>query len=852
MHQTRGQTAAGGLLAAAAALLAAAPAWGLILFPTDESPAPSPRPPDAVLGRWLDDGLGIRGSCVAIGPSYVITTRHQGYGPGWSVVIAGSTYTIQETFDLEGVDLRIARISAGLTAYVAPYTTTSDIAIVGKTVVIGGYGRGRGGELKNGGIVYGYTWGTADMLLRWGQNRIDSVSSATYRGLTSQTVVAHFDDLGAAHHVDREAAVAEFDSGGGWFIDVSAGHTGDWRLAALSRGTEHYGETWFKNPDGSTHADAFDGVRISSYYGWLNGVISPSTWVGGSGNWSTATKWSPSGVPSAKDKWAVFGDFGAVSLSVAVDQPVTIGIIRFDGPTSYTLGGPSRLTFSVSSGPAGIEINRLAEADGTGSYQFLAPITIMPNVVLAVNQGSTGTLTFSSAISGMGSLTKGASGTAILAATNDYCGGTTVKAGTLSVTAAGGLGSGQVNMAGGTLELRSDSALTLSNSVLLTANTTINVDRASTGSGLLMRLGPVTFGGDWKLTAKSANGYDLGFTGLATFSGAAPTIETTSADVVLSGGVSLPAGALTKTGPGVLTIAGASQTWGTNTAINVSAGTVRLNADAGTTTLYNMTLNVGGAGARAELGSTQHLAALNLTGAGASVDASPWDALVTKSLAISPSAGTLDLASSALIVRYTGGTPGEPSPAFQNVKQWIIAGYNGGTWTGATGITDSAAAAYPESLGLGYAQNDMLDTPLSQFAGEPVDSRTVLVRDTLLGDLDLNGTVDLDDLILMGAYWDPGHNYTHTWWQGDMDYNGWCDLDDLILLASNWNLSMPGSFGGTAGGIGAGALAYSGGEAVGGDTFIGAVVPEPATILLVAAGAAGLASRRRLGSPRRV
>jgi hypothetical protein len=163
--------------------------------------------------------------------------------------------------------------------------------------------------------------------------------------------------------------------------------------------------------------------------------------------------------------------------------------------------------------------------------------------------------------------------------------------------------------------------------------------------------------------------------------------------------------------------------------------------------------------------------------------------LVLSGLAIGPRRAVLDLVDSSLIVHYADGVPGEYSPALLDVRQWIISAYAGGTWAG-PGITSAFVATYPQSLGLGYAQNDLLDSPYSEFAGERVDGNTVLVKPTYLGDVALNGDVDLDDLILLAAYWDPGHEYEHMWWQGDMNYDGWCDLDDLILLAGNWQLGV--------------------------------------------------------------
>jgi len=834
VHRTRLTRVAGVLLAAAAGLAVAAPAFGLVLFPTDASPPPV-RPNDAVIGRWFEPGGTLKASCVAIAPSYVVTTRHQGGGVGYSVTIAGATYPVLEVFEDDAIDIRIARIAANLTYTIAPYTAKLEAF---KTVVIGGYGRPRGAELKLGGLTYGYEWGPADQVLRWGANRVDSIStgtSGTTLKLTSDVLVAHFDDFGSTAHKDREAAPAEFDSGGGWFIDVSPGGTGDWRLAALTRFTERAGQTWFKNPDGTPHPDVFDGIRIRSYAGWLNGVIKPSTWIGGSGAWSTAAQWSPAGKPNAADQWAVFGNFGPGALTVTLDQDVTVGTLRFDGYTNYTISGPSRLTFSVTSGTAGIESNRLLDPLATGAATIAVPITLSAS--LLVNHNSGGTLTLSGAVSGAGGIIKDKGGTLVLANSNTYSGGTVLKGGTLRASAPGAFGSGQITLAGGTLDAKRDTSVIFPNSVLVSGDTTVNVDRNASGTGRTVTFGGLTVGGDWKLTAKGGNGYGLAFSGATLFQGTTgTTVDTVSADVALSGGVSLLAGSLTKTGPKALTIAG-PQNWGAGTVLNVSGGTVRLNADTGTSALFNVTLNV--AGAQAELGSTQHLAALNLSGGGvASMTDGGGKVLVTQALAIEGAASKLDIAGSSLIVAYSGASP------LDRVAGLIRTGYNDGDWAG-NGIASRAAAVDPITYGIGYSQNGMLFAPYDHFAGQPVDSSTILVKFTYNGDLNLDGCVDDNDVTFINLFYDGGITTSHYWNEGDIfGYDGRIDDNDVTILGLTYGsgIGHPLAGGDDVHGDGAGAssaLADSSTAPVGGSPL-----PEPATLALMALGVLGLMRRR--------
>ncbi|RLF42639.1 MAG: hypothetical protein DRN29_11175 [Thermoplasmata archaeon] len=239
------------------------PTLAAVLHPDGEPPTLwSDKPSDNVLGRW-----GSSGSCVAIAPDFVITTRHQGGGVGTTVVIGGNSYTVSQVWNHASADIRIAKLSgANLTEYVGLCCTTDEL---GKEVVIGGYGKGRGDELTNGsGTVYGYLWaGNDNQTLRWGTNIVDAAGDRSQRGYTSSTLRADFDIL--SNGTTYEAAPAEWDSGGGWFVKVDD----QWQVVALNAYVEHEGETWFLNTQGAVDPDMFWGIRVSTYSGWANSII---------------------------------------------------------------------------------------------------------------------------------------------------------------------------------------------------------------------------------------------------------------------------------------------------------------------------------------------------------------------------------------------------------------------------------------------------------------------------------------------------------------------------------------------------------------------------------------------------
>jgi hypothetical protein len=166
-----------------------------------------------------------------------------------------------------------------LTSFVGPYADTNEI---GKGIVIGGYGDGRGAILKTSGITYGYEWdNSANTTLRLGTNKVEGAeANSTIGSLVSDIIIADFDGLNEDQATIYEGIPADHDSGGGWFI--KDGDT--WKVAGLSRAVStHYEEghsgdpnyfvyeSWFRDRDDPNvlAPDYLDAVRLSSYAQWL-------------------------------------------------------------------------------------------------------------------------------------------------------------------------------------------------------------------------------------------------------------------------------------------------------------------------------------------------------------------------------------------------------------------------------------------------------------------------------------------------------------------------------------------------------------------------------------------------------
>ena len=255
-------------------IVPAAGVWGIILHPG--SAELTDKPNDAVIGRWIKDGTGGYGSCVAISPNYIMMAKHQ-YGDANSLaVIGGVTYTIDSIVEHPDSDMQIVKLHSGnLSVYAPLYTAAFEID---KTAVLGGYGMGRGASLDSpagSGNIYGYAWdGVGNTTLRWCSNKIE-----WYYDSIEDALVCDFDGLGEGGATASEGMLASMDSGGGWFIK----NGGVWKLAGLSWAIAHHGSekpygssAWYRDPanPAAAYPDYLVGLRISYFQAWMSAQIS--------------------------------------------------------------------------------------------------------------------------------------------------------------------------------------------------------------------------------------------------------------------------------------------------------------------------------------------------------------------------------------------------------------------------------------------------------------------------------------------------------------------------------------------------------------------------------------------------
>ncbi len=253
-------------IAAVSVCLLSGPAFGVVLHPSQGELPISEHPLDSVIGRWIPGSSSYGyASCVAVHPDYILTTRHQGYSSGTTVqfdINRDGNLTTDETFMVVSAlhpgsaDLTLCKIQhldgtpANLVNYVSLYDSWYEN---GKNYVLGGYGKVAGDLFPNG-----YFWsGTTNDTLTWGTNIVNSTGTTTAGAYTSNVLVSDFDS--ASKGTSHEAAIAEWDSGGGWFINVD----GEWQLAGLN--------AYVSTLDKSIYlpADQNQAIRVSSYVDWI-------------------------------------------------------------------------------------------------------------------------------------------------------------------------------------------------------------------------------------------------------------------------------------------------------------------------------------------------------------------------------------------------------------------------------------------------------------------------------------------------------------------------------------------------------------------------------------------------------
>ena len=175
----------------------------------------------------------------------------------------------------------------------------------------------------------------------------------------------------------------------------------------------------------------------------------------------------------------------------------------------------------------------------------------------------------------------------------------------------------------------------------------------------------------------------------------------------------------------------------------------------------------------------------------------------------------------------TGAAPWTTVPnSTATVAQYMTDAFNGGSWNGTTGIGSSVAANNAGFIGLGYNSGAEYTANFATFYGVAPAATDSVIKCTYVGDFNLDGVVDGNDLGNFLSWYDP-HNPTPgvDYSDGDTNFDGVIDGTDLGNLLSDYPITSP-------------VLSGSGIKAV----------PEPGTIslLIIAGGMALFTLKRRI------
>ncbi len=357
---------------------------------------------------------------------------------------------------------------------------------------------------------------------------------------------------------------------------------------------------------------------------------------------------------------------GAIAGTGSVTQAGTgtltlAGANTYSGATTINTGG---LALTGSLNPA----TSVTITGGTGVFnvsgmtlgsQAISSLSGVANssVILGAKTltvgGSGVNTTFAGAISGAtGNFTKVGTETLTLSGANTFGGVLSLNAGTLRATnSAQALGGGTLTLNGGVLDLANDTGLAFNRNTLVSASSTIVIDRLTAGAGVIDTLGTLSIGsqiltvsagplvtsgtagltfrecfGDGGVTTFNSNGslYAGGVTTLTALGGITGTNAslsfgtssntlngTASAGSITVGGITTGSGAVTKSGAGTLTITGAGNSIFLATiqggtlavASGGSLGSTQLNFSGSGTFVYNFP----------SVGTSQGMGPLNFT-----------------------------------------------------------------------------------------------------------------------------------------------------------------------------------------------------------------------------------------------
>jgi hypothetical protein len=196
------------------------------------------------------------------------------------------------------------------------------------------------------------------------------------------------------------------------------------------------------------------------------------------------------------------------------------------------------------------------------------------------------------------------------------------------------------------------------------------------------------------------------------------------------------------------------------------------------------------------------------------------------------------LTNNALVLQSTSANKAADLATVQGL---LNTGRDGGLWDG-NGLTSSTAQATRTAKGfeltaLAAVRNDQLAQPLTTFDGQSVNSNSILVKYTYVGDTNLDGVISVSDYAAIDTTF-LLHTATPTWVNGDFNGDGVVNYLDYALIDQAYRAQ--------SGALAEGMIAEHAAEF--GAAYLSVMaspVPEPSTLVLLGAVGLLIGKRRR-------
>ncbi len=264
-------------------------------------------------------------------------------------------------------------------------------------------------------------------------------------------------------------------------------------------------------------------------------------------------------------------------------------------------------------------------------------------------------------------------------------------------------------------------------------------------------------------------------------------------------------------------------TWNSGSGATVLFGPAEVNSGQGTITGTMALMNAASGSGSITIGNGTNPTTLRLSG-----DGSQGSIVVSTN-------STFDISNDHFFIDYGSGT--DP---IASIRSWLVSGFNNGGWNG-TGIISSSAQTPTNGLKYGVGWADGADGT-GAVAG--LSSGQIELKYTLLGDANLDGTVNGSDFSILAANFGLG---VTNWDQGNFLFSSSVNGSDFSSLAANFGQGDSGAD-----------IAPSPADIAALDSFASAndlplptisAVPEPTSAVIMLTAGTAILSRRRRSMP---